>query len=133
MAEFGRPNRYTGLANGLNMSPDDIIVDMNYNKRFQSIAKELFIRCRKLNISLLLITKSYFPVPKKVKLNPTYYLLMKIHNKREVQSVAVNHSANIDYIEFMEIYRKCTNKPYSFLTIDATLPTTDTLRFRQNL
>ena len=133
MAEFGRPNRYTGLANGLNMSPDDIIVDMNYNKRFQSIAKELFIRCRKLNISLLLITKSYFPVPKKVKLNPTYYLLMKIHNKRELQSVAVNHSANIDYIEFMEIYRKCTNKPYSFLTIDATLPTTDTLRFRQNL
>ena len=58
---------------------------------------------------------------------------MKIHNKRELRSAAGNHSVNIDYIEFMEIYRKCTNKPYSFLTIDTTLPTADTLRFRQNL
>ena len=101
------------------MSPDDMIVDMNYNKRFQSIFKELFIRCRKLNISFTHHT--------------ILFSLAKIHNKRELRSVAGNHSANIDYIESMEIYRKCTNKPYSFLTIDTTLPTADTLRFRQNL
>ena len=61
---------------------DDMIADIT-NKKFQSIIKELFIRCRKLNISLVLITQSYFSVPKDVRLNSTHYLIMKINNKRE--------------------------------------------------
>ena len=58
---------------------------------------------------------------------------MKIHNKRELQNVAINHSADIDYKDFMNIYRKCTSKPYSFLTIDTTLPADNPLRFTKNL
>ena len=58
---------------------------------------------------------------------------MKIHNKRELQNIAINHSADIDYKDFMKIYRKCTSKPYSFLTIDTTLPADNPLRFRKNL
>ena len=64
---------------------DDMIADIMTNKRFQAIIKELFIRCRKLNIALVFITQSYFSVPKKVRLNSTHYLIMKIHNKRELQ------------------------------------------------
>ena len=66
------------------------------NKRFQAIMKELFIRCRKLNISLVFITKYYFSVPKEVRLSSTHYLIMKIHNKRELQQIAINNLADID-------------------------------------
>ena len=58
---------------------------------------------------------------------------MKINNNRELQIIAINHSANIDYQGFMKIYRKCTKEPYIFLTIDTTLPASDTLRFRKSL
>ena len=58
---------------------------------------------------------------------------MKISNKRELQNIAINHSADIDYKEFVKIYRECTRKLYSFLTIDTTLPASDPLRFRKNL
>ena len=58
---------------------------------------------------------------------------MKIRNKRELQSIAMNHSADIGYKDFMNIYRKDTSKPYSFLTIDATLSANNLLRFRKNL
>ena len=56
---------------------------------------------------------------------------MQIHNKRELQNIATNYLADIDYKNFMKIYRKHTSKPYSFLTIDTTLPTDDPLRFRE--
>ena len=112
---------------------DDMIADIMTNKRFQAIIKELFIRCRKLNISLVFITQSYFSVPKDVRLNSTHYLIMKINNKRELQNIAFNHSADIDYKDFMKIYRECIKEPSSFLTIDTTLPTSDPLRFRKNL
>ena len=59
---------------------DDMIADIMTNKKFQSIIKELFIRCRKTNISLVFITQSYFSVPKDVRLNSTYYLIIKINN-----------------------------------------------------
>ena len=75
---------------------DDMIADIMTNKRFQAIIKELFIRCRKLNIPLVFITQSYFSVPKDVRLNSTHYLIMKINNKRELQNIAINHSADID-------------------------------------
>ena len=70
------------------------------NKKFQAIIKELFIRCRKINISLVFITQSYFSVPKNVRLNSTHYFIMKINNKRELQNIATNHSADIDYKDF---------------------------------
>ena len=57
----------------------------------------------------------------------------KINKKRELQSIAINHSADIDYKEFIKIYRECTKEPYIFLTIYTTLPSTNTLRFRKNL
>ena len=82
---------------------DDMIADIMTNKKFQAIIKELFIRCRKLNISLVFITKSCFSVPKDVRLNSTHYLIMKIKNKRELQSIAINHSADIVYKDFVKI------------------------------
>ena len=81
---------------------DDMIADIMTNKKFRTIIKELFIRCRKVNISLVSITQSYFSVPKDVRLNLTHYLIMKINNKKELQNIAINHSANIDYQDFMK-------------------------------
>ena len=111
---------------------DDMIADNMTNKKFQAIIKGQFIRCRKLNIPLVFITQSYFGVPKEVRLNSTHCLIMKIHNKRELQNIAINHSADIDYRDFLKIYRNCTRKPYSCLTIDATLPADNPMRFRKN-
>ena len=84
---------------------DDNIADIVTNKRLHAIIKELFIRCRKLNILLFFVTQSYFPVPKYVRLNSTH-LIMKINNKTELQNIAINHSANIYYRDFMKIYRE---------------------------
>ena len=105
---------------------DEIIADIS-NKKFQADVKELFIRCRKLNISLVFILQSYFPVPKEVRLNSTHYLIMKINNKRELQNTTINHSVDIDYKDFMNIYKKYTKESFS------TLPASDHLRFRENL
>ena len=58
---------------------------------------------------------------------------MKIHNKRELQQIAINHSADIDYKDFLKIFRNYTNEPYSFLTIDTTLPADNPMKFRNNL
>ena len=58
---------------------------------------------------------------------------MKINNKRELQNIELNDSANIDYQDFMKIYRECTKEPYNVLTIDTTLPASDPLRFRKKL
>ena len=112
---------------------DDMIVDIMTNKKFQAIIKELFIRCRKLNISLVFITQSYFSVPKDVRLNSTHYFIMRINNKKELQNIAINHSVEIDYKDFMKIYREYTREPYNFLTIDTTSPASNPLKFRKNL
>ena len=108
-----------------------MIAGIMSNKKFQAIIKKLFINCRKLNISLLFITQSYFSVPKDVILNSMHYLIMKISNKKELQNIAINHSADIDYKDIVKIYRECTRKPYSFLTVDTMLPASDPLRFRK--
>ena len=110
-----------------------MIADFMTNKKFQSIIKELFIRCRKLNISLAFITQSYFSVPKDVRLNSSHYLIMRINNRKELQNIAINHSADLDYKDFMKIYRECMKELYSFLTIDTTLPASNPLRFRKKL
>ena len=83
---------------------DDMIADIMASKKFEAIIKEMFIRCIKLYISLVFITQSYFSIPKDVRLNSTHYLIMKINNKRELQNIAINHSADIDYQDFMKIY-----------------------------
>ena len=70
---------------------DDIITDMINNKKLNSVVTDLFIRGRKLNISLVFITQSHFKVPKDVKLNSTLFFIMKILNKRELQQTALNH------------------------------------------
>ena len=112
---------------------DGMIADIMSNKKFQAIIKELFIRCKKVNISLVFITQSYFSLPKDLILNSTHYLIMKINNRKELQNIAINHSVDIDLDDFVRIYREYTRKPYSFLTIDTTLPASDPLRFRKNL
>ena len=111
---------------------NDMIADIMTNKNFQAIIKELFIRCRKLNISLVFITHSYFKTLKDVRLNSTHYLIMKIHNRKELQNIAIDHSVDTDYKDFLRIYRNCTKRPYSFLTIDTTLSADDPMRFRKN-
>ena len=90
---------------------DDMIADIMSNKKFQAIIKELFIRCRKLNISLVFITQPYFSVPKDVRLNSTHYLIIKINNRK---NIVINHSADINYNGFVKIYRGCTKEPYFF-------------------
>ena len=80
---------------------DQMIADIMTDKKFQAIIKEFFIRCRKLNILLAFITQCYFFVPKEVRLNSTHYLIMNINNKRELQNIALNHSADIDNKHFV--------------------------------
>ena len=103
------------------------------NKKLNSIVTELFIRDRKLNISIVFITQSYFKVPKDVRLNSTNFFIMKIPNKRELHQIALIHSSDINFKDFIKIYKKCTAKPYYFLVIDITLPSNNPLRFRKNL
>ena len=88
------------------------------DKKAQKIIKDLFIRCRKLNISLCFLTQSYFSVPKDVRLSYTHYISFKLNNKRELQNIAINHSADIDYYDFVKVYRQPTKDPFNFLTID---------------
>ena len=103
------------------------------NKKLDSIVTELFIRNRKLNIYIVFITQSYFKVRKDVRLNSTHFFIMKIPNKREPQQIALNHSSDIDFKDFMKIYKKCNKEPYSFLVNDTTLPSDAPLRFRKIL
>ena len=86
-----------------------------------------------MNVSLVFITQSYFSVSKDVRLNSTHYLIMKINSNRELKNNAVNYSADIDYKDFVKIYRECTKKKtYSFcLTIDTTLPASAPLSFKK--
>ena len=112
---------------------DDMIADMINNNKLNPIVTELFIRGRKFNISIVFITQSYFKVPKDVRLNSAHFFIMKIPNKRELQQIALNHSSDIDFKDFMNICKKCTAEPYSFLVNDIILPSDDPLRFRKNL
>ena len=112
---------------------DDMIADVKDNKKLQAIIEELFIRYSKLNISLAFITQSYFSVAKDVRLNLKHYLVMKRNNKIELENIATDHSADIDYQDLMKIYRKCTKEPLNVLTINTTLPASGPLRFRKNL
>ena len=111
---------------------NDVLEDINnYNKKRDEkvliifdemiadiMRSELFIRCRKLNISIVFITQSYFRTPKDARLNTTYYILMKMGNKKELKIVAEENSGHLDFKDFLKIYNYCTNKPYSFMMVD---------------
>ena len=112
---------------------DDMIAGMTNNKNLSSIVTKFFIRGKKLNIALVLITQSYFKVPKDVRLNSTNFFIMKVPNKRELQEIALNHSSDIDSKDFIKIYKKCIANPYSFLVVATTLPSDNPLRFTKNL
>ena len=87
-----------------------MIADIMTNKEFQTILKELFVRCRKIDISLVFITQSYFSVLKDVRLNSTHYLFMKINNKRELQNVAINSTRTTKRKRIKKINTKPTAK-----------------------
>ena len=99
---------------------DDMISHVMSDKKAQQVLKELFIKCRKLNIGLCFLTQSYFSVPKGVRLNCTHFIIFKLNNKRGLENTAINHSPDINYKDFVKIYRDCTKEPYNFLTIDTT-------------
>ena len=94
---------------------------------------KLFIRGRKLNISLVFITQSYFKVPKDVRLNASHFFIAKVPNKRELQQTEINHSSDISTKVFANIYRKYTAEPHSFLGNDTTPASNNSLRLRKNL
>ena len=104
---------------------DDMIADIEYNKNFKRIIKELFYRARTLNVSIVFITQSYFRA-----LNRTHYIIMKINNKKELKRIAEEKSGHLDYKEFLKMYNYCTEEPYSFMTIDAR--PTATMPFKKN-
>ena len=91
---------------------DDMIADIEYNKKFKRIIKELFYRARKIKVS------------KDARLNSTHYILMKIGNKKELKSIAEEKSGHLDYKDFLEMYNYCIKEPYSFMTIDVRPTTT---------
>ena len=97
---------------------DDMIADIEYNKNFKRIIKELFYRARKINVSIVFIAQSYFRALKDARLNSTHYILMKINNKKELKRIAEEKSGHLDYKDFLKIYNYCTKEPYSFMTID---------------
>ena len=92
----------------------------------------MFIRRRKLNISFVFITQSYFAVPN-IRLDSTHYFVMRITNKRELQKIEFNHASDIDFQDFMNLYKKYTAESYSFLVIDTTLASNNSSSFRKNI
>ena len=109
---------------------DDMIADIMRSEKFKAIVKELFIRCRTLNISIVFITQSYFRTPKDARLNSAHYILMKIGNKKELKIIAEENSGHLDFKDFLKIYSYCTKEPYSFMLVD-TRPTAH-VTFKKN-
>ena len=110
-----------------------MIADMISNRKLNPVVTELFIRDRKLNISIVFMTQSYFKVPKAVRLNTAHFFIMEIPKERELQQFAIYNSSDIDFKNFMKNYKKYTAELYSFLLNDTTLPSDNILRFRKNL
>ena len=109
---------------------DYMTADIMRSEKFKAIVKKLFIRCRKLNISIVFITQSYFRTPKGVRLNSMHYILMKISNKKELKSTAEENSGHLDFKDFLKIYNFCTKEPHSFMIVD-TRPTAH-VTFKKN-
>ena len=110
-----------------------MIADMLTNKKLHLIITELLNRGGTLSISLAFISQSYFAVPKNIRLNPTHYFIMKVASKQELYQIAINHLPGIEITDFINIYKKWTAKPYSFLVNDAALASDNVLCLRHNL
>ena len=110
---------------------DDMIADIEYNKNFKRIIKELFYKACKINVSIVFITQSYFRALKDARLNSTHYTIMKINNKKELKRIAEEKSGHLDYKDFLKMFNYCTKEPYSFMTIDAG--PTATIPFKKTL
>ena len=111
----------------------DMIADMLSNKKLNAIVTELFIEGRKLNISHVFIIQSYFAVPKNIRINSIHHFVIKIPNKRELLQLHLIIWSDIDFQDFINLYKKCTSKPYFFLFIDTTFASDNSSRFRKNL
>ena len=98
---------------------DNMIAGIEHNKKFRKVIKELFYRARKLNVSIVFITQSYFRVLKDARLNSTHYVLMKIGCKKELKSISEEKSGHLDHKDFLKMYNYRTKEPYSFMLIDA--------------
>ena len=101
---------------------DNMIADIEYNKNFKRIIKELFYRAHKINVSIVFIMQSYFRALKDTRLNSTHYIPTKINNKKELKRIAEEKSGHLDYKDFLKMHNYCTKEPYSFMLID-TRPT----------
>ena len=112
---------------------DDVIVDMESNKKLIPEVTELFLRGRKLNILLVFISHSYFKVPNTIRLNAPEYFIMKIPNRRELQQIASNNLSDINFKDFMKLYKEYTKEPHSFLVNDTVLSSDNPILFRKNL
>ena len=112
---------------------DDMIPDIESNRKLSPNVTELFLKITKLNISLVFTSKSYFKVPKIIRLNAAYYFIMKIPNKRELQQIASSHSSDIDFKDFIKLYKEYAQKPYSYLVKNIVLSSDNPLQFKKNL
>ena len=123
---FNDPTAFIEYSNDM----DDVFTNIDdYNK---AIIKERFIRCRKLNICIVFITQSYFRTPKDARLNSMHYVTMKIQSKKELQNIAQENSGDIDFKDFLKIYKDYTSEPYSCMIINTTVPSGHPMRFRKN-
>ena len=111
---------------------DDMIVDMINNKKLNPAVTELFIKGRKWDISIFFITQLHFKVPKDVRLNSTHFLIMTVLNKREIQQMALNHSSDIEFKDFIKIYENVLLDHILFWLM-IQLPSDNSLRSRKNL
>ena len=113
---------------------DDVTADLHSKQTLNPTVTELFIRCRKIAVTLFFSTQTHSAVPKTIRLNSAHCFIMKIPNKQELQQIAINHLSDIDFQSFMNRYiKKCTSKPHSFLVTDTTLASNNPLRVRKNL
>ena len=104
--EEGNPNNKRKILINFN----DMIADMLNNKKFHPVVTELFMRGRKLNISLVFITQSYFTALKNIRLNPTHYFIMKIPKEQELRQI----SSDMDFKDFMNLYQKRCSTMFFF-------------------
>ena len=99
---------------------DGMIADMEPNKKVNPIVTKLFLKERKLNISLVFISQSFLKVPKTIRLNTTQDFIMKIPTRRELEQIVSNHSYDTDFKDFMKRYKDYTKEPYLFLVNNTT-------------
>ena len=106
---------------------------MEANEKLSPIVIELFLGDRRVNILIVFISQSYSKLPKTIRLNVTHYFIKKILKKRELLQIASNHSSDIDFKDFMKLYKDYPKKLYSFIVNNTTFPSNNTLRIKNNL